>query len=138
VRAVYPEVDKATRLGKVRVRLDADPRLRVGSFARGGIELDRTRGVTVPQAAVLYGGPKRSSVLVVTGDTVEAREVRTGLGDDDDIEIRLGLEAGERVVARAGSFLRDGDRVRPVVQAAQEPAMAGIASPREAADASVP
>ncbi|WP_246733417.1 efflux RND transporter periplasmic adaptor subunit [Methylobacterium sp. BTF04] len=138
VRAVYPEVDKATRLGKVRVRLDADPRLRVGSFARGGIELDRTRGVTIPQAAVLYGGPKRSSVLVVTGDTVEAREVRTGLGDDDDIEIRQGLEAGERVVARAGSFLRDGDRVRPVVQAAQEPAMAGIASPREAADASVP
>ena len=138
VRAVYPEVDRATRLGKVRVRLDADPRLRIGTFARGGIELDRTRGVTVPQAAVLYGGPKRSSVLVVAGDIVEAREVRTGLSDDDDIEIRSGLAAGERVVARAGSFLREGDRVRPVVMAAPEPPVAGMASPRDEADASVP
>src|SRR4029077_3251924 len=29
VRVVYPEVDKASRLGKVRVKLDPDPRLRI-------------------------------------------------------------------------------------------------------------
>ncbi|SFG30032.1 efflux RND transporter periplasmic adaptor subunit [Methylobacterium gossipiicola] len=114
VRAIYPEVDRTSRLGKVRVRLDPDPRLRIGTFARGGIELARTRDVTVPQASVLYGADRRSTVLVVSGDRVEARTVKTGLSDDDDIEIRQGLEAGERVVARAGSFLRDGDRVRPV------------------------
>ena len=138
VRTVYPEVDKATRLGKVRVRLEADPRLRIGTFARGAVELARTRGVTVPQASVLYGGGTRSSVLVVTNDVVEARAVRTGLSDDDDIEIRSGLSDGERVVARAGSFLRDGDRVRPVALAAPEPALAAGPSPRETADAGTP
>ena len=138
VRAVYPEVDRATRLGKVRVRLDADPRLRIGTFARGAVEIARTRGVTVPQASVLYGGPARSSVLVVAGDTVEARAVRTGLSDDDDIEIRGGLSEGERVVARAGSFLRDGDKVRPVPLAAVAPALAEAPSPEASADAGVP
>ena len=138
VRAVYPEVDKATRLGKVRVRLDPDPRLRIGTFARGAVELARTRGVTVPQASVLYGGPQRSSVLVVAGDAVEARAVRTGLGDDDDIEIRSGLAPGERVVARAGSFLRDGDRVRPVLVAAPSPAVAAAPSPHDTAEAGLP
>lgn len=118
VRAVYPEVDKASRLGKVRVRFEPDPRLRIGTFARGAVEIARTHDVTVPQASVLYGGPMRSSVLVVTGDRIEARAVKTGLSDDDDIEIRSGLADGERVVARAGSFLRDGDRVRPVLQPA--------------------
>ncbi|UYW26708.1 efflux RND transporter periplasmic adaptor subunit [Methylorubrum extorquens] len=138
VRAVYPEVDKASRLGKVRVRLDPDPRLRIGTFARGAVELARTRGVTVPQASVLYGGGKRSSVLVVAEDKVESREVRTGLSDDDDIEIRSGLAEGERVVARAGSFLRDGDRVRPVSLALQGQTPAAVSaapSPQATADA---
>ncbi|POR40803.1 efflux RND transporter periplasmic adaptor subunit [Methylobacterium sp. V23] len=138
VRTVYPEVDKATRLGKVRIRLEPDLRLRIGTFARGAVELARTRGVTVPQASVLYGGGKRSSVLVVADDVVEVREVRTGLSDDDDIEIRAGLADGERVVARAGSFLRDGDRVRPVALAVPEPAVAAAPSPRETAEAGTP
>ena len=135
VRVVYPEVDRASRLGKVRVRLDPDPRLRIGTFVRGAVELARTRGVTVPQASVLYGGAQRSSVLVVADDRVESREVRTGLSDDDDIEIRSGLNDGERVVARAGSFLRDGDRVRPVSVATRAPAVATTVSPRATADA---
>ncbi|KQP72802.1 RND transporter MFP subunit [Methylobacterium sp. Leaf113] len=138
VRTVYPEVDKATRLGKVRVRLDPDPRLRIGTFARGAVELARTRGVTVPQASVLYGGAQRSTVLVVADDVVEARAVRTGLSDDDDIEIRAGLADGERVVARAGSFLRDGDRVHPVALAVPEPALASGPSPRATAEAGTP
>lgn len=138
VRAVYPEVDKATRLGKVRIRLDADPRLRIGTFARGAVEIARTRGVTVPQASVLYGGAARSSVLVVAGDTVEARAIRTGLSDDDDVEIRSGLAEGERVVARAGSFLRDGDRVRPVPVAAAASAVAEASAQQDSADAGAP
>lgn len=114
VRVVYPEVDKASRLGKVRIKLAPDPRLRIGTFARGGVEIARARGVSVPQASVLYGGSSKVSVLVVSGGTVRFREVRTGLGDDDDIEIRQGLEEGEAVVVKAGSFLRDGDQVRAV------------------------
>jgi HlyD family secretion protein len=114
VRVVYPEVDRASRLGKVRVQLDPDPRLRIGTFARGAVEIDRSRDVTVPQASVLYGGG-RNILLVVSDGRAQTREVRTGLGDDDDIEITEGLAEGESVVARAGSFLRGGDRVRPVL-----------------------
>lgn len=138
VRAVYPEVDKATRLGKVRVRLDADPRLRIGTFARGEIELARSRGVSVPQASVLYRGGRRS-VLVVAGDRVEDRTIRTGIADEDTVEVRAGLTEGERVVARAGSFLRDGDRVRPVLETpAAPPAVAAVPAPRDTAEAGLP
>ena len=38
VRLVSPEVDKLTRLGRVRVFLGDDARLRIGTFARGAIE----------------------------------------------------------------------------------------------------
>lgn len=141
VRAVYPEVDKATRLGKVRIRLNPDPRLRIGTFARGAVEIARSRGVSVPQASVLYGGGRRS-VLVVAGDRVEDRIVRTGIADEDTIEVRAGLNEGERVVVRAGSFLRDGDRVRPVLEASPPApvvtAMPAMPAAQDTAEAGVP
>jgi HlyD family secretion protein len=39
-------------------------------------------------------------------------------------EIRSGLEAGEVVVARAGAFFRDGDKVQPVTTAEESVAEA--------------
>jgi HlyD family secretion protein len=113
VRNIFPEVDRATRLGKVRISLQKDPALRIGAFARGTVEVARRTGVSVPVASVLYGadGP---SVLAVVEDKVEARRVRTGLSAEGFIEITEGLKAGEAIVARAGSFLRDGDVVRTV------------------------
>jgi hypothetical protein len=123
VRNVYPEVDRATRLGKVRVSVPKDPTLRIGSFARGTVEVARREGVAVPVNAVLYG-PEGATIQVVVNDRVEARRVRTGLSAGGLIEVREGVKAGEPVVARAGSFLRHGDPVRPIVA---EAAQAGSA-----------
>jgi RND family efflux transporter MFP subunit len=113
VRNVFPEVDRATRLGKVRISLQKDPALRIGSFARGTVGVARRTGVAVPIASVLHGA-EGASVLAVVSDKVEARKVRTGLSAEGFVEISEGLKAGEAIVARAGSFLRDGDVVRSV------------------------
>ncbi|MGU3467336.1 efflux RND transporter periplasmic adaptor subunit [Methylobacterium sp. C33D] len=121
VRRVYPEVDRATRLGKVRIRLGDDPALRIGAFARGNVEIARRTGVAVPVSSLLYAADGRASVLVVKDGRVEARPVTTGLSAEGFTELRSGVAAGESVVARAGSFLRDGDRVRPVAAPASTP-----------------
>ncbi|MEE7457136.1 efflux transporter periplasmic adaptor subunit [Methylorubrum populi] len=122
VRRVYPEVERATRLGKVRIRLEPDPALHIGAFARGRVEVARRTGVAVPLAAVLYAADGSASVLAVAEGRVAARRVETGLSAEGFTEIRSGIAAGESVVARAGSFLRDGDRVRPVPPAAAQAA----------------
>ena len=72
-----------------------------------------SRGVTVPASAVLYS-QQSTSVLLVKGDRVELREVKTGLRSNGQIEIIDGLREGDVVVAKSGTFLRDGDKVRPV------------------------
>jgi len=64
-------------------------------------------------------------VLVVEGDTVRRRPVKIGLQGDGVVEITEGVREGESVVARAGGFLRDGDRVTPVPLAA-EPDKGGV------------
>jgi len=113
VRLVSPEVDKSTRLGRVRIYLGDNPALRVGAFARGSIETASGNGLAVPASAVLYG-PDGASVQVVRGNRVETRRIKPGLASGTLVEVREGLAEGDLVVARSGTFLRDGDAVRPV------------------------
>ena len=114
VRLVSPEVDKATRLGRVRIFLGDKEGLRVGAFARGSIVAASATGLAVPASAVLYG-PDGATVQVVRGNRVETRHIKTGLAAGALVEVREGLAEGDLVVARAGTFLREGDTVRPVL-----------------------
>lgn len=113
VRLVSAEVDKATRLGRVRIYLGDNPALRVGAFARGTVETATSRGLAVPASAVLYG-PEGPSVQVVRDHRVETRTVKIGLTAGAWAEVREGLAEGDLVVARSGTFLRNGDAVRPL------------------------
>jgi RND family efflux transporter MFP subunit len=114
VRLVSAEVDKATRLGRVRIFLGDNPALRVGAFARGTIETARGSGLAVPAAAVLYGEQGASVQLVIDGK-VATRPVKLGLAAAGLVEIRAGLSDGDVVVAKSGTFLRDSDSVKPVL-----------------------
>jgi len=114
VRLISPSVDPATRLGRVRILLGKDPNLRIGTFARGEVVVARGMGLAVPRSAVLFGksGP---SVQVVENDKVETRPVTLGLTEADMIELRSGVTEDTLVIAKSGTFLRNGDRVRPVI-----------------------
>jgi HlyD family secretion protein len=69
-------------------------------------------------------------VLAVVGDRVEVRRVATGLNAEGFVEVTEGLKAGEAIVARAGSFLRDGDVVRAVEAAMPKRTVATTAETR--------
>ncbi len=118
VRLVSPEVDKATRLGRVKIFLGVNPVLRIGSYARGRIETASSRGLAVPASAVAFEQGSKS-VQVVRNDTVQKLPVSVGLVTGDLVEIKSGIKEGDLVVTRAGTFLRDGDVVRPIVPEAR-------------------
>jgi HlyD family secretion protein len=117
VRFVAPQINSSTQLGRVQVSVDSDDKIRVGAYARAIIEVGRSCGATIPLSAVLYG-PEGSVVQVVRDDRIETRRVRIGLLSGSKAEVREGLSEGDLVVARAGSFLREGDRVRPILEQA--------------------
>jgi len=114
VRLVPAAIDRRTQLGRARLSLEREPEVRLGMFARAAIDARRSCGVSVPGSAVLYrtGG---ASVQIVRNDEVETRLVQVGLRSDSDTEIREGVQEGDLVVANAGSSLRDGDRVKPII-----------------------
>ncbi len=113
IRRISPEIDQKSRLGPIRVTLAKDTRARAGSFARGVIELQRRDGIAVPVAAVIYKGAEAFLQVVESGQ-VRTAPVRLGARTADSVEILSGVAEGEDVVARAGTFVADGDKVMPV------------------------
>jgi len=113
VRAIFPTVEGATRLGTVHVALPPGSGLRPGQFARAEIGAGSPPALTVPQEAVVFrGGRAVTFVLPPGAERVEARPVSAGMRREGLVEITAGLAEGERVVAQGAGFLGDGDRVR--------------------------
>jgi HlyD family secretion protein len=114
IRLMSPEVDKATRLGRVRIALDKERLFSTGSFARGLIETGRKRAITVPLSAITYS--KAGAILQsVVQAKIISRPVQIGMVNDVQAEIISGIKVGDMIVARSGSFLRDGDTIRSVM-----------------------
>ncbi|MBB3235145.1 efflux RND transporter periplasmic adaptor subunit [Phyllobacterium endophyticum] len=113
VRLISPEISASSRLGSVKITLERNASIRPGNFARATIELTRREGVSVPLSAVVYRGTS-ALVQVVKDGVIESRDVELGIRDHRSIEVLQGLAEGEDVVARAGTFVANGDRVTPI------------------------
>jgi multidrug efflux pump subunit AcrA (membrane-fusion protein) len=114
VRVVSTTVDPTTQLGLVRISLERSSMVRIGAFARATIDVGESCGVAVPLSALLFG-PDGPIVRVIRENRIETRRVTVGLFGQGTAEIRDGLAEGDMIVLRASAFLREGDRVLPVV-----------------------
>jgi HlyD family secretion protein len=113
LRFISPAIDSATQLGSVRVAIADSKGLRAGTFARASIVTGQRCGAAVPLSAVIYSR-EGAVVQAVREQRVESRRVTLGLFSSSQVEIREGLAEGDMVVQKAGAFLREGDRVRPI------------------------
>ncbi len=113
VRLVSPEVDKASRLGRIKIALPADPRLKPGAYGRALVNLGARSGLMVPQSAVMFDADG-AFVLLVNDGLISARRITPLLKSRGQVLVSDGLTGADKVVARAGGFLREGDRVRAV------------------------
>ena len=114
VRLVEPEVDAVTRLGRVRITLDKPEAVRAGLFAEAEIVAASREVLSVPVTSVAAGEGVSTALRVTSEGVVESVEVTTGIRDGGMVEIVSGLAAGDMIIARAGAFVRPGDRINPV------------------------
>lgn len=109
VSPVLPQFDPATRTLKVRLEADNPGyTLRPDMFVDVEIPVTLPPAVTVPAGAILDAG-LRKTVFVASGNGIfEPRLVETGWRFGDRVEIKSGLEPGERI-AVSGNFLIDSE-----------------------------
>ena len=114
VRLVEPGVNATTRLGMARIEIENARIVRAGMYAEAEILVAERATLAVPISAV---GETAAGAIVrkVTGGVVSEVPVKTGIRDGQWVEIVEGLAAGDRIVTKAGAFVRDGDTVNPVL-----------------------
>lgn len=120
VRMNAAQLDAKTRSGTVHIELNAADGLVAGIFARGAIEISTRTAIFLPGTAVrnAYDSHK---VYVVRNGVVEIRSVQTGMREDNLVEIVTGLDEGEMVVLKAGGFLKEGERIEPIIRPVGNP-----------------
>ncbi len=111
VRLLGAVIDPNTRLGEIRIALQADPALRPGAFARGSVIVDKAERPVLPQTAVMSDSQGTYVYVINAESNVERRAVTIGGTIDAGVIVSGGLTGSERVVTTAGSFLRNGERV---------------------------
>ncbi|RRH76923.1 efflux RND transporter periplasmic adaptor subunit [Falsigemmobacter faecalis] len=116
VRLVEPALDLSSRLGYARLALDAPGTARAGMYGEAVVLIAAREGLTLPLTAVTTGTRGAFVMVVDTEGRVSRRPVTTGIRDGDLVEVLSGLTEGETVVARAGSFVREGDQITPVAE----------------------
>jgi RND family efflux transporter MFP subunit len=111
-----PVIDQMTRQGTARCSMPYNGALRPGGFASIEINSGAVVAPRLPESAIL-SDDKGSYVFVVDGDNkVVRRPVEVGMITDEGIIVASGLDGSERIVARAGGFLTEGESVRPVAE----------------------
>lgn len=114
VRLIEPSIDPVTRLGQARISVDVSGGLRAGMFAEAEILLTEREGLAVPVTA-LGRTDGETTVMRVRDGVVEVAPVTLGIRDGAMVEVTKGLAPGDLVVVKAGAFVRQGDRINPVL-----------------------
>jgi membrane fusion protein (multidrug efflux system) len=123
VNVVDPILDPTTRSARLTAVIpNPQGELRPGMSADvSAVLAERPQAVTVPDEAVFAEGDRNFLFVVQPDSTVVRREVKLGARQPGRVEIREGLQGGEKVVRAGHQKLFEGAKVQPVTSAAGAP-----------------
>jgi len=109
VAEVAPAANPMSRTAPVKINIMSGPDLRVGQFARIGLEGTGESTLMLAQSAVLFKGQMEIVFVVDEKEKIaHMRLVKTGASYNGDVEVISGLEPGELVVISNIDELQDG------------------------------
>ncbi len=82
-------------------------------YASAEIVISEANALALPLSAVTTGR-NGSTARKVEDNVVKQVKIETGIQDGGFVQVVSGLSAGDMVVAKAGAFVRDGDKIAPV------------------------
>ena len=132
VSYIDPQVDPQTRTAGVRVEV-ANPgaTLKLGMYADVAITTAAAdqSAVTLPRSAVQTVGSRQAVYVAGDAGTFTEREVQLGDASGDQVEVRSGIQPGDRVVTTGSFFVRaERERLGATSPAAAEPAPAAASA----------
>lgn len=112
VYAIEPSVDQATRSVMMRARCsNKNGTLIPGGFAQLNLPLGQQNEVLMVPTQSVVPILKGKKIYLVQGDSIIERKIKTGIRQEEFIEITEGLAAGEQVVTEGVMYVKAGSKV---------------------------
>src|SRR6202012_2293819 len=107
------QIDPTTRTIKLRAQFPNETlALYPNQFVNIGLLLDTHKDVTImPTAGVQRGVPGTFVYLVNSDNTVSVRKIELGITDGDNVEVKSGLQPGDKIVIDGADKRRDGAKI---------------------------
>lgn len=122
VMFIYPDIDPATRRGRVRVEVpNRDLSLRADAFVTVTIHTAPERTLAVPMEAVIDTGARRYVILARGNGHFEPRPIETGVAAGGFVTVHRGLAAHDRVVTSAQFLIDSETNLQAAMQAMSSP-----------------
>lgn len=114
LREIAAMADPATRTYAARVSfVDADPRVVFGMTANVRFPAASGAGrISIPQTALFQKDAKPAVWLVAEDNSIALRSVEVARYVDDRVELKSGLQVGERIVVAGVHKLSAGEKIR--------------------------
>jgi len=113
IRLITPRVDNATRMAAIRIRLHSTNPIPVGLFATARILRSEREGMLLPKTALQRDSTGDFVWVLSAENKGERLPIKVIVFGDEQVMVDA-IPPNARVVARAGAFIKEGDRVRVV------------------------
>lgn len=113
ISELSPAISTETRTFKGKIVIDnVELKLRPGMFVKADVVVDKADSVIIIPKDVVLSTRNRKYVYVVEKNTAIVRNIKTGLEDEDHIQVTEGLNENENLVIRGYETLRENSRVK--------------------------
>jgi RND family efflux transporter MFP subunit len=113
ITQISPSIDPEARTFKCFVEVDNPQAILLpGMFVKADLVVNSSENTLVIPRDIIISRNRDQIVYVVDKGVASERVIRTGLQNDEEIEVKMGLLKGESVVVSGFETLRDQSRVR--------------------------
>jgi len=113
ITQIAPSIDPDARTFKCIVEVD-NPELLLlpGMFVKADMVVNSAEEVLIIPRDIIVSRNRRQIVYVVENGVAQEREITTGLQNDKNVEVKMGLLEGESIVSSGFETLRNQSRVK--------------------------
>jgi RND family efflux transporter MFP subunit len=113
VSELSPAVSTETRTFKGKVLIQNDGLLlRPGMFVKADIVVDKASSAIIIPKDVILSNRRRKYVYVVEKSTAIVRDIRTGIEDENNVEVLGGLNESDNLIVKGFETLKENSKVK--------------------------
>ena len=113
ISELSPAISTETRTFKGKVMIqNNDLKLRPGMFVKADIVVDRADSAIIIPKDVVQSNRRRKFVFIVDKDTAILLNIKTGMEDENNIEVLEGLRENDNLVTKGFETLKENSKVK--------------------------